>query len=623
VSTQAWDMLVRRLEVEARGEPRTYRIRVLALAALGYAYIGGILLVAFGGIGAALALAFAGHPLAIKAALPLGVLALLLVRSLPVKLEPPEGIELSEAGARELFRLIEDLRREIGAPRIHRVLVDGALNACVAQIPRLGPLGPARNYLVVGLPLLQALSPDEFRAVVAHELGHVSRRHGRFSAWIYRIRQTWARLLETLEADRHWLFRRFFRWYSPYFSACTFVLAREHEYEADAAAAETAGRGVAASALARLALVDRYLGERYWPAIYAEAEAVASPTGRPFAGLADAFRSAGTADGLARFCRSVQTEETGTADTHPCLSDRLRALGVESSVALRDAQLPAAVSAATRFLGEAHGPLVERFDEEWLDGISDWWAAEHDEVATARARLVELDAAAAEHRLAGDELLERALLVERFRDPDAALPCYRAVLDWEPGNAVALYAIGHALLARGDEAGLRELDAAMAADPDCILSACELAAGFLAECGEREAAERYRSRANAHLDVLHAAGEERRDVGRGDSVRAHDLAAPIVDILAEQLGGFPKVKRAYLARRVLAHLDDEYPSYVLGVEIKIPLRRRTEAASARLVQRLAAELEAPFEFFVVDLAHATRMRRRLRKLAQSEIVRRG
>ena len=89
--------------------------------------------------------------------------------------------------------------------------------------------GWLNNYLVLGLPLLRALSPAEFRAVLAHEFGHLSGKHGRFSGWIYRVRQTWIQILVSVHQERSYasfLFEPFLEWYAPYLNAYSFVLAR-------------------------------------------------------------------------------------------------------------------------------------------------------------------------------------------------------------------------------------------------------------------------------------------------------------------------------------------------------------------------------------------------------------
>ncbi|MBA3686937.1 MAG: M48 family metalloprotease, partial [Planctomycetes bacterium] len=98
--------------------------------------------------------------------------------------------------------------------------------------------------------------PAQRRGVVGdrHELGHLRGAHGRFGAWIYRQRCTWARLGQAVQAEgrRDWVFGPFLRWFAPYFNAYTFVLARLHEYQADAAAARVASAQTAGSALCRI-----------------------------------------------------------------------------------------------------------------------------------------------------------------------------------------------------------------------------------------------------------------------------------------------------------------------------------------------------------------------------------
>ena len=620
MSTEAWDLLVRRLEVKARQRPRAYRLRVAALAALGYAFIGGALLVAAGGLVGTLFL-MTRHPLAVKLLFVFGPLAWVILRALPVKLEPPTGIELFHRDAPELFALIEQLRKKVSAPRVHRLLVDGELNASVAQVPRFGWFGPARNYLVVGLPLLQALDPDEFRAVVAHELGHVSRRHGRFSAWVYRIRETWGRILTSLEQNGHWgagVFRRFFRWYVPYFSAFSFVLAREHEYEADRAAAEAAGAETAATALARLDLFSRYLGESYWPAIYREAEHARRPSARPLVALTDALRSAGTGDEVGRFVGAALAERTGTADTHPSLTDRLTSLEVAPTAAVNRAAKPTSESAADRFLGSFHGDLAERLDAEWRDAIGEWWEDEHRQLRAARARLAELDGSPDQR--APDALLEHAQLVEHFRGDDDALPLYRGVLEREAENAVANFAVGRMLLEHADEAGLRYLDLAANADREAIVPACRLAAAFLAERERIAEADQYLAQAAARLDALDDAYEERHTLREREKLGPAELPAEVVEDLVRQLAAYPQVKHAYFAKRVFAHLDDEFPSYVLGVKLRIVGRRLPKESQ---IQRLANELRIPVEFFVINLDQAGKLKKRIRKVENARIYTRG
>src|SRR5262249_18710251 len=159
--------------------------------------------------------------------LALLVVAGIILRALWVKLEPPEGEHLSRTDASGLYAMVDDVAKRLAAPSPHVILITDDFNAAAQQTPRLGILRWQRHYLLLGLPFLFAVSPEELRSVVAHEMGHLSGNHSRFSGWIYRLQLTWARLVASFDETGGWansVFTGFFKWYYPYFSAYSFVL---------------------------------------------------------------------------------------------------------------------------------------------------------------------------------------------------------------------------------------------------------------------------------------------------------------------------------------------------------------------------------------------------------------
>ncbi|HEY9284307.1 MAG TPA: M48 family metallopeptidase, partial [Pyrinomonadaceae bacterium] len=292
MTREEYEAMVSRLEEVARRDPAKYRMRVGLLAALGYGYIIAVVgLLVAAGVGLIVVSWRTGRVVttAIKFIwlTPLA-LAWFVLKALWVRIPPPEGLEIKRADAPELFAAVDEITASLAAPKITRVLIDTSYNAGVVQHPRLGPLGWFRNYIILGLPLMQALSPAHFRAVLGHELGHLSGNHGRFSGWIYRVRETWLMLLQRFHVEQRWgafIFNWFFDWYAPYFYAYSFVLARTHEYEADAAAARMAGPGVMAEALIAFRTMGAHLSEGYWPAVFKEADTAPRPVRGAFARL--------------------------------------------------------------------------------------------------------------------------------------------------------------------------------------------------------------------------------------------------------------------------------------------------------------------------------------------------
>jgi Zn-dependent protease with chaperone function len=380
VEQAKWEALVRRLEPEARTDPDAYRRKVVLLAALGYVFIGA-LLVAVLGLGALVVfLAAESSAVLLKFLIPIAILLWIVVRSLYVKFDPPDGIPLRRKDVPGLHSMIDEARRAIDGPKVHTVLLDGDANAGIVQVPRTGGVFGSRNYLALGLPYLQALSADQLRAVVAHELGHLSRAHGRFGAFVYRVRTTWATLLEGFEQRKSiWsgLVRRFFEWYVPHFNAYTFPVARAHEFEADDAAADAAGHEAAGSALVAGMLAGRWLHDSYWPEVYGRAIDEPSP-GAAFAPLGGRIAEAKLGDDVDRWFRRLLEEETDVFDTHPSLAERLAHLGLDPQAVLGLARETGHPSAAATYLGEAEATLVAALDGSWRTSTS--------ATATARRR---------------------------------------------------------------------------------------------------------------------------------------------------------------------------------------------------------------------------------------------
>jgi hypothetical protein len=591
---ERWVQLVERLESRAQADPKGYRRKVVRFAALGYAYIAtalSVLLV----LAAAVIYLGIHHPAPLlKLLLPIGALALVILRSLAVRIEPPEGIPLSRAEAPALHNAIDAVNHSVRGPSLHALLVDSDMNAGVVQVPRLGIFG-SRNYLVTGLPLLQALTPTEFRAVLAHELAHLSRRHGRLGVWIYRVRATWEQLLTSLEARRSvatGVFRRFFEWYVPVFNAHTFPLMRTHEFEADRLAADAVGGDALGHALGRLAVADGFLHTRYWPSVLSGAGDDPAPPRTAFTQLAGRIRDAALDERSEGWLDAALSEEPGPTDSHPALAQRLAALGLDPSV-LRtpdDDQ----ERAADVYLGERATELAKQLDTQWHREIARAWRSEHKRVQAERAELRTLE----EQRgsLDPEKQFTLAQLTEEHRSLEESLLRYREILETHPDDARARYAVGRILLELRDDAGLAELDRAMELDPDAVLPACELAIAYLSERGREAEATRYFALGGRRAALLDAAIAERDSFTLDDSIESAALPPEVERKLQQRLAAFPEVERVHVGRRRLEHLADEFPAYVVFV---VADKRKQVEDEPTLAAQLADTIELPGQFHVL------------------------
>ena len=614
--------MIRRLAASAGRHPRLYHARVLAVAALGYVLVLGVLL-------AAVAVAISIVVVAVrtdeyrpmKLLVPVLAFIGLLVESLWIDVAPPKGVVLGRNEAPALWAEIERVRRAMGAPAPYQVLVTGELNAWVQQVPRLGVLGFYRTYLGIGLPLAASLTADELRAVLAHEFGHVSRKHGRLVVWIFRVRETWEQMLETLEGERHWTrgpLRAFLQWYLPFLDAYMVVLRRAFEFEADRHAARVAGSVPAAGELCRVAVADRWLEGVFWPAVFRGMARQPQAPADVFRHLLREAPGAAQQPDAAAWLREEMGQPTQPWDTHPSLAERLAALGARPVLP----GAPAEPSGAVAFFGEHLERVAGRLGRRWADATQFTWRRQHEQHLRTAERLSALEARAAEQPLSADEARERILLTVQLRGQTVAIPLMRGFLDAGQDDASVHFLLGRTLLEEGDEAGLRHVERAMELDADAVPAGCELAAGFLEERGRGAEARTYHRRGQAHAETLQRAQAERdpRHLSANDRFLPHGLDEGQVKALAGQLALVGGLKRALLVRKVVT-LHPEVPCFVLLVEPAFNPEAEVDGGnpSHQLVPRVAKAVNAPGTLMVLMLCSARALDAAIQRVPGAEV----
>ncbi|PWF48766.1 M48 family metallopeptidase [Massilia glaciei] len=491
---QTYTSLVHSLEVDATIHPGRFRGKVILLGSMAYLVLFGLL--------AALALLFWFAFEAARAAdragslIRLGLFALFMapvfvvvLRMFFMRLPVPEGRVLLRADAPKLFGLIDKMRKQLKGPPIHHVLLDDEFNAAIFQRPRLGLFGGHTNYLILGLPYMLSMSPQEMAATVAHEYGHVCGNHGKVSAWIYRQRQTFTALYQQIgdgAGDNlvYGLLAGLLGKFMPYYSAHTFVLSRQNEYDADLTATELVGAKPNAAGLIRGELLGRWIDEEFWPTLLRQADTRDKPAFLPFSAMGTAFKAGygqwATSETLAR----AWGEKSDLYDTHPALRERVEATGERC-------KLPACidVSAAEALLGGRTRMLVDEFDQRWWQREKKEWRARFQYASRAQARLLELRRAPLD-ALKLQELQELAVLSAEFEQPDKVVLAHLLA---QPGGPFprAEYEYGCLLLAGRDDKGLGHLANAGAADARLRDKAARVGFSYLAKYGDERQAQQW------------------------------------------------------------------------------------------------------------------------------------
>ena len=628
MTQERFDRLVQRLEGLARQQPATYKLRVGLLAVLGYAYI----FLVLAGLIALLALLVAIVLVArtfnfyiIKFAIVLLVPALIILRSLWIAFPPPTGLPLNRRSVPRLFSLVDELTSKLQSPQFDHILLTNDLNAAVVQRPRLGLFGWQENYLIIGLPLMQALSQSQFRAVLSHELGHLSGNHSRFAGWIYRVRKTHAQIWEKLHQSGQGssiLFEIFFNWYFPFFNAYSFVLARMDEYEADRCAAELAGAKNAADALINLEVKARFLESEFWPNVYKQVNHQIEPPSAIYTDLSSALGNPLAADNTIKWFHQALKQKTNNADTHPCLSDRLAALGYipqkEQNLSL---PLPVKFSAAEKLLGNAFNQFTDYFNSSWKQEVSTTWRQRYVYAQESLKKLQSLEEKAEKQSLTVEEAWNRACWTSEFKGNEVAIPLFREILSNQPEHAAANYALGQILLEQNDDSGIDYIEKAMKKEPEFVIQGCELIYHFLMLQEKVESAKAYQKLAEEHYNLVLLAQQERSSLRANDEFKPHTLPPKEVQSLCRKLSVYEaQLKKVYLVRKVVKYFP-ENPFYVLAV-----VRRRNffemdrDKPDNQLADRLANKVEFPGQTYIIVLNDSAKnLEKKLGKIEGSVI----
>ena len=233
----------------------------------------------------------------------------------------PPGPALSPVDSPQLFEVLNSVASSTEQTMPAHVYLVNDVNAFVTQ--RGGVMGfGSRRVMGIGLPLMQALTVQEFKAVLAHEFGHYHAGDVSIGPWIYKTRAAIGRTIHQLGEGS---LQKIFIAYGNLFLRVTHAVSRRQEFIADEVAAHAAGAAVMASALRKVhgAAVAFH---NYWRG---EVSPVLNSGYLPplAAGFARFVQVESVSSNMATAIQTEEAEgESNPYDTHPPLGERVAAL---------------------------------------------------------------------------------------------------------------------------------------------------------------------------------------------------------------------------------------------------------------------------------------------------------
>lgn len=564
---EQFEALVQRAEQEMAAQPQAYRRRLQLLAWLGYGIMFGLLLLLLLVMGATLWAAVASSTILIlllqkKLIIVLGLLIWTLARSLFIPLKPPSGYDLTRQDYPVLWEIVDNLSQQLKTPPIHHILLATDLNAAIVQTPRLGVFGLYQNTLILGLELLMALSAHQARAVLAHELAHLSGNHSQFAAWIYRLRLSLGSINQAFHQTNAWgtgIMRRFMHWYAPYFTGYSYVLARSNEYEADAIAGQLTSPEITASALIATHVYGDLTAKQFWQPLYRKAYLQAQPETNVYGQLQRFLQQKETYSSEFYQClRHALTQKVKSGDTHPPLMQRLKALKATGL------KVRAPEASAMDWLGHQTETVLRHFNQQWLAQNAEQWEAFYQRARTARQE-VEALVAQPYAALSPQARWRMAALTDDYLPEVDALPLFQQYAALYPDDIQAALAIGCILLERDNAEGIPYVEHAME-NPAYQKQAAELAWRYYSRQRQAPLAELWLRRLEAATDMFEAARVERESLQLTDTiVTASAPSEAIEQCLCERFAEHKKVTAIWLAQKQVRYFPED-PVWVVAIQ---------------------------------------------------------
>ena len=519
----------------------------------------------------------------------------------------PTGRTLADDEAPELRQLVTLLQKDLVVPPLSEIVLTDDFNAAIMQHPRLGIFGWPKSWLILGVPLLLATSPQELASVLAHECGHLSKKHGRQGNRIYQMHESWERLFQKLQQQRgsglvrfaSSLLARFLNWYWPRFHARAFVLSRQNEYLADSLAVDATSVDYAASALWRIDCTGYMLENEFWRSLWKETESTPEPPTNLCQRLRQAYRDAPQSADAGRWCDYSLQKVTSHEDSHPSLSDRLRAIGVAPED-MRASGFPAApkLSAADALLGAAAGQIQDDISDLWRKSVLSIWRDRHRRISSIHRLATESQQSSAPATDDPVELWNQMRKVADLQGLDATEPYLRKLLSLQSDHVGATFALGQLRLNQGHDDGEDLLQHVVSLQTaEWTQPAGQVLERHLSTIGQRDALRQLRQQLDQFEKDRADAETERTNVQRTDAFVPHDLSSQDLKKVQAALLKQEHCLVAWLVQKQV-HLFPEEKLFVLCVDSNVRAGGMRSDRNDRMITSLMLSVELPGRLFV-------------------------
>lgn len=485
--------LIENLNSFQHRSPRMYLILVIASAILGLICLASIpmlgLVFFISSITTVFTLDSAGDLVSLLYLLPLSALCgYLSFQFITLNLDTPKAseiyISINKKKTPKLTALIHELEQHFNLYAIDTILLTDKYDISIHISPQYCLPHLGNTTLQIGLPLMQTVSADQFKALLIRQLGQLSLKNKpqleQISLFKDIVNQY---LIACRQSDNlfHKPFYYFFLYYQRFFNAISFYAIRMNELRADQYAIKSVSETFLSQTISQTILANHYLKNMFWVSMYKLQRQYSNKAIYPHANMAVSFAQSNNIDKSREIINHQFQQLHDFESPAPLLRTRLRELGLESYSLPEEIESTAAII----YLSTALPKITKIFDKLWLQNIQE---QQHSSILLDgnEQRLNLLTTKLTEQPLSAVETWELAVLTEKIKGYSFAIPIYKKILERNPQHAKSMFAIGRILLSYNDATGLNVLSKAVLIEPTMQKTADELIARYQSRIHEAE-----------------------------------------------------------------------------------------------------------------------------------------
>lgn len=324
------------------------------------------------------------------------------------------GLKLSKELAPKLYAVIAGVRKYTSQPSIRNVVLTDQYELRIDEVPRLGYPFVTSNTLVIGIPVLQSLSDEQFRGMLLRKFGQYANGRFRLSHWLFRSRLLWQHYLGVLMSRKRFgetPVRWFFSIYSPLFDAFTIPAARMDELTADSAVLEWLNDRDYFEMMKSDVIAEVFFENGYWRKVNHLGLKNPKNIVRPFEELELNSSHLNSKEDRLEWLKAAYLAKQKSSRAMPVLRSRMESIGQSKLLAV-----PVVEKAAIDiYLGDARKNYISLIDKLWHSTTFLRWKADYEKRLIDIKRVKMLSRKSHKKSLNVREILAYARLAKQLR----------------------------------------------------------------------------------------------------------------------------------------------------------------------------------------------------------------